>query len=207
MKKVILATALLVSGSVLASGLPVVKPVTPGYVGWYAGLGIAGTSMYDTRMHMTLGGVNTQYKQKTNPVGFSVFAGDRFTPNFGAELNFKWLDKLTYKSYPSEAYKYDVSNNYFVFLNGYAYYPMFDYFDIFAKGGIGYIHSVGEPTAATVASDRMNAMGVSYGAGLGWHYSNFGVRVDYTQYKPTHSMDVNFQILDTVGLDLLYTWG
>lgn len=208
MKKVILATALLVSGSALAAGLPVSKPVNPGYLGWFAGVGIVGTSMFDTRSYETIHGTTGTFKQDSNPVGFSLFVGDRFTPNFGAELNFKWLGKLTYKNYTDSAKKYDVNNNYYTFLNGYFYYPMFDQFDLFFKGGAGYVHSVGESTnLVDNTTDRLNVFAVSYGAGLGWHYNNFGLRVDYTQYKPTRSVDSLFKLMDTVGFDVLYTWG
>ena len=211
MKKVILATALLVSGSVLAAGLPTVtKPMNPGYLGWYAGVGILGSAQWGTSGYAGTDRRDSGdvYKQDSNPWGFTLVLGNRFAPNFGADLNFSYLSTMKYKNKDDTSKKVELKDNYYAFGDGYLFYPIFDQFDLFAKGGVGYIHQAEQPKGFTDNSQgKLNTFAVNYGAGIGWRYNSFGARVDYTQYKPTQAVDSRFDILDTVGLTLTYTWG
>ena len=212
MKKLILATALLASSTaVLAAGLPTVaKPATPGYIGWDTGIGVLGASQWNTRYNDTVRGQTGTYEMDGNPIGASIYVGNRFTPYVGAELNFNWLNDIKYKLLENTAYSYKLKNNYTAFGDGYLYYPAFENFDIFGKAGVGYVHQANEPTGYAYPygkTDQLNTFAVNYGAGIGWHYDSLGIRVDYTQYRPTRKIDTMFNIPDVVGMSILYTWG
>ena len=212
MRKIILATALLASGSVFAAGMPMstMQPVaTPSIVGWYIGAGVIDPGMWNQKNFASIHGTSGSWKQDNFPFGATAFAGYRLSQYFGAELNYSWLRALKYRNQNNHTQSYEYSQNNAVFADGYAYYPFLDNFEVYAKGGPGYVHGVGKPkNLSDNSQDTNNTMGVDGGAGIGWHDNSFGLRAGYTRYiihTPVSSPDID--IANKLELSALYYFG
>ena len=154
---------------------------------------------------------STIYKFDNSKVGYNLFVGNRLTKHFGTEAQFSYIGKQAYKSDSNAADKIVLKNLWNIQYDGYLYMPIGSYFDVFANGGLGYLHAANEDTSSNVTTkEKLNTFALNVGAGVQYSYQNFGVRFGYNHYIPQKSFNgiVNaVQYPDIIKLDVMYRFG
>ena len=201
MKKILIAAAAVsVSGLAFAAAAPMAAPA-PAMNPWYVGVGINHYSGF------TVDGTNSGLYDdlKDSDIGFNLFGGYRVSKHLGGEVGYSYVGERKYGT--SAGLKRKVENDWNIYLDGMAYLPFNQYFELFAKGGVNYI-SLDDKTISATKTSNLRAFGMNIGAGAQVNINQFGIRATYThnQLLSDHQKDT-YMVPDLVGLDVLYHFG
>lgn len=204
---IIAAAGLAISTLSFAAAMPVSVPSPHG---WYVGIGA--NSIPFTAAHVTTGDDVTLYRAKyslnqRNIVGGNLFVGYRFTQYFGTELGVQLLGNAKYKSV--EGYNIKEQNTWHGYYDGTLYLPVYRWFEVFAKGGVGYFHRSETVNNSPIGSytNMLNTFALNVGAGAQVNIYSWAVRATYMHIITQDGSDLYVDIPDTINLDVLYHFG
>jgi len=219
MKKALVTSAIAAAGIAVSSlSFAAAMPVhtAMGQHGWYVGVGLNSTPI--SAAHVTTGDNvnlnNGKYKlDDSHKVGVNFFVGYRLTRYFGTELGGQYIANMDYKgtSTNNNGGKIKERSTWHGYYDGYLYMPICQWFEVFAKGGVSYLHRSEQITgnAATVGSytNMYNAFTLNYGAGVQFDIHQWAIRAAYTHIVPQDGSELYVDIPDTVNLDVMYHFG
>jgi opacity protein-like surface antigen len=145
-------------------------------------------------------------------VGFNVFVGEKLTKHWGHELGFNYINKFKYTNKEGEADatdKQSVEDMYHVYYDGYAYLPITSWFEMYAKGGLSYLHMKQIDHNDPDETHTLNTFALNGGVGVQFMYQQFALRANYTRIVPTEwtrtdSVRDDYLIPDFVSVEALY---
>lgn len=171
---------------------------------WYVGAGLNYNAISSMKFSTKMG----HFKLNNSKLGYNLFVGNRLTKHFGTELQFSYIGKQIYKLESNSDYKNILRNLWNIQYDGYLYMPIHQNFDVFANGGLGYLHAINDNKGMGSLSvqEKLNTFALNVGAGVQYCYQNFGLRFGYNHYIP--QKDINHvngvQYPDIIKLDFMY---
>jgi hypothetical protein len=193
--------------------------------GWYIGAGAnwdasqsAKLPTVDMPWDESQYGHVTSFEKSENGTGFDVYVGRKVSNHFAFEVGYTWLGQQEFRSTG-----YDLGipgckdictqtaqvNQWNVHGVGLVKWPIGDYFDVFAKGGIAYYVNTtdldgGLSTQYPDPNPELSTFALTYGAGLELSYEQFGIRGEYTVVAPNFNNQEDYYISDIIGASLFY---
>lgn len=202
MKKTLIAAALAVTAAgAFAASAPVMnaQPSTP----WYVGVGLDYSPVATDQI------LHGDFKLNNRGFGGTGFVGYHVNKYFGTEFGFDVIAANKYKG--SVKATLQVKNRWNIHFVGNAYLPVCSWFSPFAFAGVAWINNQVELNSGALHVSKYSGLGLTYGAGLQFNIQEFGVRVKYTRFDASSSVNnvitSNNTAQDLVSLDVLYRFG
>jgi len=213
-----LTTSIIAAAGLAVSSLSFAAAMPAQYAphGWYAGVGINAAPQSAAHVHAgdTINLNNGRYKlDSTHKIGVNAFVGYRLTRYFGTELGVQYIANQDFKgtSTTNNNGKIKERNTWHGYYDGYLYMPICHWFEVFAKGGVSYLHRsenvTGNASPVGDYNNMYNSFALNYGAGVQFDINQWAIRGSYTHIVPQDGSDLYVDIPDTVNLDVLYHFG
>jgi hypothetical protein len=189
--------------------------------GWYVGAGVNGDvantneTLYANAPWFYGSFEDTyNFELEDNDVGFDIYVGKRVHRHFAFELGYSWVGDQKFQGFtdggdPKDPV-YGKVEQWNIHAVGLAYWPVAEYFSVFAKGGAAYYSNKTEFSGDDdgvpyfIGDNELSSFAFVYGAGLEIGSDRFGVRGEYTGLATTQANQNAFYISQLVGASLFY---
>lgn len=182
---------------------------------WYMGIGVNGNAENTLNLHGStevfdhISGFTTldEVEQTSSSPGFEFYVGRIINKNWSYELGYTLLGDMHFSGEIDESREEKVEVvQWNVHLVGIGKLPIGEYFNVFLKGGGGYIMSTQEflDTSGVNLRDKVNTMMLTYGWGIGLELERWGIRGEYNVISPANNVQDDFYIADIISATIFY---